>query len=519
MVAAENDALPGGKVGGIGDVVRSIPVALAEAGHQLDVVTPGYQLFSTQAGAKKVNAVDVMFAGHPHTVDIYQVVAKTPCNNVCLWAFEHPLFAVGGAGKIYCDDGADRPFASDASKFALFSAAVAMAIKNKLFGKLDVLHLHDWHAAMVAVLRAFDPEFKALKELHTVYTIHNLALQGVRPFSDDDSSLRAWFPNLEFDTSVICDPGVPHCINPMRAGINLSDKVHAVSPNYAKEILQPSNYQQGYFGGEGLEQDLQNAANDGRLHGVLNGCEYSDQEVAAFGAIELLLHCEIEQMQWIGKKPQVDSAHLIAHTRINHCLEILAADTDSKPFIVTSVGRITDQKVLLLTQIMNDGATALDHIIDSIGADGLFIMLGSGDSGLEHFLTEVASRRQNFIFLKGYSEKLSQYLYSTGDLFLMPSSFEPCGISQMLAMRAAQPCLVHKVGGLSDTVMDNKTGFVFSGNNLLGQAENMIQCLLQAKSVWEEKPKTWSRIANAAAKQRFLWSDVAEQYRKDLYQP
>ena len=518
MVAAENDALPGGKVGGIGDVVRSIPTALAQAGHKVDVVTPGYQRFSALPGAKKISAVDVTFGGGRQSVDIYQVPAKSPGKDVCLWAFEHPLFAAGGAGKIYCDDGAERPFATDATKFALFCVAVAVAIRDNTFGDIDILHLHDWHAAMLAVLREYHPEHDGLKAIPSVYTIHNLALQGVRPFADDPSSLRAWFPELEFDAGAICDPKVHHCINPMRAGINLCDKVHAVSPNYASEILRASDYQQGFFGGEGLEHDLQVAAQQGRLHGILNGCEYPDKNTAALAPIELLLHCEIEQLQWVGKAPVVDSAHMIAHTRISQCLEALSADTEGQPFIVTSVGRVTDQKVLLLRQVMPDGETALDHVIDAMGPDGLLIMLGSGDGALEQFLTEVASRRQNFIFLKGYSEALSNYLYASGQLFLMPSSFEPCGISQMLAMRAGQPCLVHAVGGLSDTVEHRKTGFTFNGDNLIDQAENMIQCMVQAKALWQSKPKSWTRIANAAAKQRFLWSDVAEDYCQTLYQ-
>ena len=108
------------------------------------------------------------------------------------------------------------------------------------------------------------------------------------------------------------------------------------------------------------------------------------------------------------------------------------------------------------------------------GEDNVFILLGSGDAGLEQFLTEVASRYKNFIFLKGYAETLSEHLYNSGDLFLMPSSFEPCGISQMLSMRAGQPCLAHSVGGLSDTIVNNENGFTFNGKTPNEQAENML---------------------------------------------
>ena len=187
MAAAENDALPRGKVGGIGDVVRDIPIALGKIDQQVDVVTPGYGAFSKLEGAQHVTSLKVTFGSQQEKVDIFKVSfkksAKNASKNVTQWVIEHPLFAIGGAGKIYCDDPSNRPFASDASKFALFSAAVAKAVICDVFGKIDVLHLHDWHTAMVSVLRAFDPEYQQLKAIKTVFTIHNIALQGIRPLS------------------------------------------------------------------------------------------------------------------------------------------------------------------------------------------------------------------------------------------------------------------------------------------------------------------------------------------------
>jgi starch synthase len=519
MAAAENDAIPGGKVGGIGDVVRDIPLALAAAGHQVDVVIPAYGAFSRVPGAERAGVLRVMFLGRPETVEIFEVPAKTPSDQVTLWALEHPLFAVGGAGQIYCDDAGERPFATDASKFALFSVAVAQAIVDEAFAAIDILHLHDWHAAMVGVLRAFDPQYSALKSIHTVYTIHNLALQGVRPLADDESSLRAWFPDLEYDAQQLNDPRSPHCINPMRAGINLSDKVHAVSPTYAREIQRESHPERGYFGGEGLHEDLQRAAREGRLHGILNGCEYPGNTGLPLSAAELLLLCENELLKWVGDKPNVESAHLVASVRLARLLGAVntAKTGNPEPLILASVGRITDQKVQLLRQVMPSGKSALHQMLDVLGDSGVFLMLGSGDADLERFLTRVASARNNFVFLKGYSEAISQSLYSSGDLFLMPSSFEPCGTSQMLAMRAGQPCLVHSVGGLSDTVSDGKDGFAFSGDGLQNQAENMISCLQRALTTRRQKSGAWEEISSAAAQARFLWGDVADEIVEKLY--
>ena len=523
MAAAENDALPRGKVGGIGDVVRDIPLALANIGQQVDVVMPGYGSFSKLPGAEHITSLQVMFGGQNQTIDVFKVsldnLSNSPSekssNKVTQWVIEHPLFAIGGQGQIYCDNPDNRPFASDATKFSLFSAAVAKAIISDVFGKIDVLHLHDWHTAMVSVLRAYDPEYQALQSIKTVYTIHNLALQGIRPLDGDESSLKAWFPYLSFEHSQISDPRYHHCFNPMRAGINLSDKVHAVSPTYAKEILSPSNPKHGYFGGEGLENDLRLAADSGRLHGILNGCEYPenvDGDVnVRLNLNDLMKLSENELIKWIADKPLVDNAHLIAMTRIKQLAD------KKQPLILTSVGRITDQKVRLFQQVMQNGKTALEHLLTILGDDGVFILLGSGDKKLENYLTEIASTQTNFIFLKGYSETLSEKMYSSGDLFLMPSSFEPCGISQMLSMRAGQPCLAHSVGGLSDTIIHDQNGFTFSGNTHLQQAENLLTCFQSVITMKKQTPKEWDEISSKALASRFLWRDVAQDYVKYLY--
>ncbi|OUS24710.1 hypothetical protein A9Q98_13375 [Thalassotalea sp. 42_200_T64] len=518
MAAAENDALPGGKVGGIADVVRDIPLALANIGQQVDVVMPGYGSFSKLSGAQHITSLQVMFAGQQQAIDIFKIklddAEKDAQGKVTQWVIEHPLFAIGGHGNIYCDDPDNRPFATDATKFALFSAAVAKAIISQVFGKIDVLHLHDWHTAMVSVLRAFDPEYQQLQSIKTVYTIHNLALQGIRPIDGDESSLKAWFPYLSYQQGTINDPRYPHCFNPMRAGINLSDKVHAVSPTYAKEILLASNSEQGYFGGEGLEHDLGFAADSGRLHGILNGCEYPSKTIKRLTLTEVMRLCEHELMKWLANKPLVDSAHLIAMTRIK---QLASQKIKSKPLVLTSVGRITDQKVRLFQQPMANGETALEQLLTILGDAGVFILLGSGDSKLEDFLTKVAAKKSNFIFLKGYSEALSESMYSSGDLFLMPSSFEPCGISQMLSMRAGQPCLAHSVGGLRDTISHGKNGFTFIGDNPQLQAENMLRCFQSVLDKKQNTPKEWQTISTNAFKSRFLWRDVAQDYLKYLY--
>jgi starch synthase len=159
---------------------------------------------------------------------------------------------------------------------------------------------------------------------------------------------------------------------------------------------------------------------------------------------------------------------------------------------------------------------ALEGILEALGEHGLLLMVGTGDSDYEQFLTETASRYSNFIFLRGYSESLVAALYDMGDLFMMPSSFEPCGISQMLAMRAGQPCLVHHVGGLRDTVQDNITGFTFTGKNPTEQADNLVATLQRALIV-KARPKKWQAMCKKAAAMRFRWADSIDAYLKQLY--
>lgn len=514
MVASENDALPGGKVGGIGDVVRDIPPALAENGHQVHVIMPGYGVFSQLPGTEIQGSVQISFAGKIETINLFKVIAKTPHERVQIWVLEHPMFSAGGVGRIYCDDPSTRPYATDATKFALFCSAVCQTIKNNHFGALDILHLHDWHTAIIAMLRAYDPQYNTLQNIHSVFTIHNLALQGIRPLAGDDSSLHSWFPHLRYDQEPVQDPKITHCVNLMRTGINLCDKVHTVSPTYAQEILQPSDLSQGYFGGEGLQNDLNRAAKEGRLHGILNGCEYPSQQNEKVSFPELLQQCEKELLNWVASGPNVSSAHAIA---LHNLAKRLVSPSQDQSFVLSSVGRVTDQKVLILRQKMENDQSALEQLLDILGDDGIFLMLGSGDKELEVFLTKIAARRQNFIFLRGYSESLANLIYESGDLFLMPSSFEPCGISQMLAMRAAQPCLVHGVGGLCDTVKDNENGFVFTGKSLLEQAGNMIKRFGTILQLCDSNPEQIQTISKQAAQERFLWKDVAREYIRTLY--
>ena len=508
MAAAENAALPRGKVGGVGDVVRDLPPALARLGWQVTVLVPEYALFREVPGATPVAELDVSFAGETRTVTVLHI--PTADEGVQSLAFQHPGFAPLGPG-IYCDDGPGRPFASDATKFAFFSATIASYLLD-MDTLPAIVHLHDWHTALYCVLRAFDPRYAALAGIHTVYTIHNLALQGIRPLDHDESSLAAWFHDLDYDPPSIVDPRYGDCVNPMAAAIRLADKLNTVSPSYASEILRPNDPAHGFRGGEGLEQDLERAGGEGRLLGILNGAQYPKRAYARPGWRRLLQTIVREVEDWRDRKSGPPESHELA-------LERIAALPKKRPNdLLTSIGRLTDQKAALFMEATSNGATALECILTDMGAESVLILLGSGDQAFQRRFTEIGRRHHNFLFLCGYSETFSDLLYKAGDLFLMPSSFEPCGISQMLAMRASQPCVVHAVGGLKDTVLNDVNGFTFTGRSPTEQADNFVATVRRALLTKNQDASRWLKIRRRAAAERFSWATAAERYVEALYE-
>ncbi len=514
MLAAENDTLPGGKVGGIGDVIRDVPASLAASGHRVSVVMPSYGRFHQLPGSQKVTLLETPFADKLEMVEVYEVLHDhTP--GVSIWVLEHELFSVCGKGKIYCNDPNDAPFASDANKFALFCHAAAQAIVGGQFGDADALHLHDWHTAFVAILREFDPKFAALKQIPCVYSIHNLAIQGIRPLSATDSSLASWYPDLKVDKNLISDPRWPSCVNPMAAAIRLSDRVHTVSPSYAEEILRPSKVEEdGFYGGEGLHKDLQQAHDNKRLFGILNGCEYTNDPVEQTSWAGIREQMSEQVQQWIADGQVLLSCDYIADQRLRSW-----QSRDTPLHLITSIGRLTEQKARLFTSLDENGTSALDRLLASLGNRGVFILLGSGDAAYERFLAKVAVRNKNFLFLNHFGQSMADLLYDNGDLFLMPSSFEPCGISQMLAMRRGQPCLVHAVGGLKDTVVDDSTGFQFSGKTFEEQAQAMLDRFDEVLLLREQHPLRYQAICDNASAARFLWQGSVEAYVEKLYSP
>ena len=517
MVAAENGALAGGKVGGLGDVISEVPAALARKGCEVSVVTPSYGFLHRSMESSTLRSVSFSFYGSDHHAILYEVHPEPAVARVRHFVVDHPIFEslAGGPDSrhIYHLDAPDAPFATDATRFAFFAVAVAEAVKREVFERPVCLHLHDWHAALLLVLRQYDVNYQFLRGIRCVFTIHNLALQGVRPFEGSPSSLAAWYPHLMLPRHEIADPRWPNCVNPMAVGIRFANAVHTVSPTYADEILRPSDPPR-FFGAEGLEADLQAAREQGRLVGILNGSTYPTGRSAAKLAFHELLNLLRDNViGWAGLQKTLASSYFVAHSR----LAGWASSCEQPEMVLTSVTRAVEQKLFLMKVSDQRDAPALHRLLDSFGSRGVYILLGTGDPDYEQFLAETCARFRNFVFLNGYSDAAARALYANGDLFVMPSSFEPCGISQMLAMRDGQPCVVHRVGGLKDTVIDGVNGFQFEGETVEAQADHFVAACLRAVELKQADPEKWEEIRRSAADARFTWDDTAAAYLERLY--
>lgn len=535
MIVAENDAIPLCKVGGVADVVRDAPRALAAAGCEVIVLTPSYGRLHALPGAARCAGVPTLPSHAGAAPVLYDCPAKPGAGSAGVRniVVDHPLLR---SHAIYEADSADRPFASDATKFAHFCRIAGDAIRAGAFGKVDCLHLHDWQTGFLFALREFHPDFAFLRGIRIAFTIHNLAYQGVRPIAGDDSSLEAWFPDLvgvewsrrtaaPHRDSVLRDPRWPACFNPMLAAIRLADAVHVVSPTYAQEVLLPNDPATGRCGGEGLDEDMRNAAAAGRLHGILNGCDYPAGRVPPkldaarlFGNVRDLLPSLLhsapdEKCRWLP--------HVTVLARLGNPALVPSAEK----LLLTCVTRAASQKVDLMRTPVSEsvagksGVSALEQILRDLGDKGVLVMISSGEHDIEDFLTGLAVRYTNFIFINGFAAPIADALYASGDMFLMPSSFEPCGIAQMLAMRDGQLVVAHATGGLKDTIRDGTDGFLFSGGSLVEKADNFAAAVRKAVAMKISDAGGWAKMVASARAVRFEWSRAANEYIAKLYLP
>lgn len=504
FVAAENDALPHCKAGGMGDVIRDVPREISKRGDKVHVIVPSYSRLH-QNGLLRTQ-LHFALRGISYTAALYEVKPKKEYPNLIHYVIHHPEIEAGDIADIYHND-PEEPFYTDAIKYFIFCTAVAQAIKKGVFGEVDIVHLHDWHTSPLLFLKTYHPEYQNLKDLHFVYSIHNLAIQGIRPFKDNYSSLKNWFPNLPIAHPTLKDPRYQDCINLMAIGIRLADVVHTVSPAYKEDIIQPSTPPE-FIGGEGLEADLQQADAQGKLFGIRNGCEYKNSDQAKRG--DLYNNMLKALFRWLQETSEKHKTQFLAHTG-----EKLMTWIDHKPkFIMSSVARLTKQKFYFFMR-SPEAFVAILKKLESV--DGSFMLLGTGAPEYEALFRKLSYQHNNFIFLNGQCKNLINSIYLESDLYCMPSLFEPCGISQMLAMRCGTPCLVHRTGGLKNTVTHLKTGFSFEGQHIEEKIKNMLAVLELALTIYKNDKPLWKKIKTAAHRKRFTWKKSVDDYYRSLY--
>lgn len=506
FVAAENDAIPHCKAGGMGDVIRDVPRQIAQNGDSVHVVVPSYSRLHYEGTL--ISKLTFNLRHTEYHAEIYEVPGKRYFEGIQHYVIHHPEIQAGDIAHIYHND-LDEPFFTDAIKYFIFCTAVAQAVKNGIFGNLDVIHLHDWHSSMILFLRRYHPDYKILENIRTIYSIHNLAIQGIRPFENNYSSVKNFFPDVPFNKEELKDHRYPDCINLMALGIRFSDAVHTVSPSYKKDVLFPSNPPE-FIGGEGLESDLQQADKEGRFIGILNGCNYRNIRRAKKNYLYYNIVKAI--FRWLQQESKKYKADFLAHTG-----EKVAPYLKTKPkpsFICSSVARLTEQKFYFFKKSPEAFMEILDLLAE---VNGVFILLGTGAPEYEELLRKISHQKDNFLFINGQDEDVIDSIYLESDLYFMPSLFEPCGISQMLAMRNGHPCLVHNTGGLTDTVKHLKNGFVFEGTSYEKKVKNMVDTFKEVLHLYFEDKNKWKLIESNAKKERFTWKKSVEDYYKSLY--
>ncbi len=474
MVSAE--MAPFAKVGGLGDVVDSLADALARRRHDVRVVIPLYgDLDRKQEDIrplKKLPPVSIRVGQEMHDIRFH--LRGSPRARVKVYLVEcDRLF---GRAGIYLD-AAGEPF-TDALARAAAHAQAALLLPRMLDWPVDAVHAHDAEAACALLYRR---TWYAGRELPgpagTLLTIHNLAHQEVHPLESVDV--------LGLPRSMATFPGLLEYhgnLNLLKAGILAADRVNTVSPTYAVETVSDADL------GCGLDGAL--AARGTDYTGILNGADYGTWDPRADRALPAAFGPGDLKGKAVCRQALLDELGLV--------------DDLDKP-LCGFVGRLVTQK----------GVDLLLPLLNRLAADGfLFAILGTGDKRLEREVTAAAAALPGRVAFSGeFNEGLAHRIYAGSDLFLMPSRFEPCGLSQMYALRYASLPVVRRTGGLADTIVDadaaSGNGFVFTET----RPEALLAALRRAESLWEEKDR-WRALQDRGLAEDFSWDASTERYEE-----
>lgn len=473
IVFASAECAPFVKTGGLGDVAGSLPAALVRAGAEVIVMVPKYATIKDEYKAQM-----------EHFADFY--VSLGWRNEYCgLEKLEHD-----GVTYMFVDNeryfARDYPygFFDDGERFAFFSKAITESLQHLPAGfECDILHCNDWQTALAPVfLREFYQGLPLYDRVKTVFSIHNVAFQG--QFSDtvlEDILGVAHIPAAA--TQLRCDA----CsINYMLGALHYADAITTVSPTYAGEIQTPEF-------GEGLDGVLRERSY--ALQGILNGID-----VAAF---------DPATDKRIAANYTVDDRSGKAVCKAKLQEELGLEVRDDRPLMVM-VTRLTRQK----------GMDLVMYALDRILSGGVQVaVLGTGDRDYEDGLRYFQDKYPGTMAARiEFDPALSQRMYAAADMFLMPSKFEPCGLSQIIAMRYGTLPIVRETGGLKDTVQPYNeftgegTGFSFTNFN----GDEMGDAVFRAARLFWDNREAWNQLVTQAMSQDFSWTRSADKYL-DLY--
>ena len=464
------------KTGGLADVLGALPVALRRAGADARVLLPAFPaLLSALTSVREVGALPAHWGGAPATLLAGQFEAA-PLAGLPVYLLQHDAL-FGRADNPY-SDAAGVAYADNHRRFALLGQAAARLAEGADPGWLpQVVHSHDWHAGLAPAYLAF-ARSAGMSQAASVFTIHNLAYQGLFPASV--------FGELGLPAGAYTLHGVEfhHQVSFMKAALHFADRITTVSPSYAREI-QASEL------GCGLDGLL--SQRSGVLSGILNGVDEAVWDPAGDAAIARPYSAE----RMAGK------AACKAALQTECGLDV---QTDAPLFTVVS--RLTEQKGLNLVA---------DIVPAIVECGGQLVVLGSGDAALEAAFTQAAQAMPRQVALRqGYDEALSHRIFAGSDVTLVPSRFEPCGLTQLYALKYGSLPLVRRTGGLADTVVDcsleeladeRATGFVFERFD----AADLTRALRRAFALWR-RPREWRAVRSHAMAQHFGWDTAAAGY-------
>ncbi len=447
------------KTGGLADVSRALPLAMAKLGVEVRLVMPGYRSVVSALPAGRRGS-RLAARGYPDDIEEARIGKDVP-----VYLIKNEKYF--GREGIYGDKHGDYP--DNLERFAFFCRR-ALELLKEINYKPDVIHCNDWQTGLIPVylktVYAKDGFYSGIK---TLFTIHNLAYQGV--FSKKE------YPKLGLDWSLFNMDGLEFYdkINFLKGGLLFSDSLNTVSPSYAKEIRTKEF-------GCGLEGILKQRKND--LSGILNGLDNDYWNPKTDGYLYKPYSSGNMEDKYVNKE---------------RLLKDCSLEDDNKFPLFGMVGRLVEQKGLDLI------CKSLGELIRHFHIQ--LIILGKGEEKYNKLLRDASRKYPGHLRLfTDFNEELAHRIYAGCDIFLMPSYYEPCGLGQMIALRYGSIPLVFKTGGLSDTI-SQKNGFVFDSYTV----EGFVKAVKEALSVYQDKER-WGKLVRRAFSCDFSWNEPAKRY-------